>query len=140
MNWGKGITIAMIIFMGFILTLVINLSIQDVQLESKNYYQKELKYGDEIKALQNAQALKTQIKLLTMEEGIAVQIPDALETQNVVIQLKRPNDENKDLNYKLEGSKTLIIPAEQLEKGVYQVEISYKASTGDCLQKETIYY
>lgn len=140
MNWGKGITIAMVIFMGFILTLVINLSIQDVQLESKNYYQKELKYGDEIKALKNAQALKEKVQILSMEEGIAIQIPDALETNNVLIQLKRPNDENRDLNYTLEGSKTLIIPAEQLEKGVYQVEISYTASIGQCLQKETIYY
>lgn len=140
MNWGKGIFIAMAVFMGFILTLVISLTMHHVELESEDYYQKDLKYSQEIDALENANALEEKIDVIALEEGLAIQIPDQLEVNQVTINLKRPNDENMDQSFEMEQQKTLIIPAELLEKGKYNVELNYRKGAKPFLQKHTIYF
>jgi hypothetical protein len=48
MNWGKGIIIGMGLFMAFIIFLVVNLMMQKVDLESEDYYKREINYESEI--------------------------------------------------------------------------------------------
>jgi len=56
MNWGKGITIVMVAFIGFIITLVTILMSNKIDLVSEDYYQKEIKFEDEIASAKNWKA------------------------------------------------------------------------------------
>ena len=49
MDWGKGILLTIIAFVAFIMTLVvISVKQDDIHLVTENYYEKEIKYQDQI--------------------------------------------------------------------------------------------
>ncbi len=139
MNWGKGIAIALSGFIVFITILVIGFFSHSVDLESEDYYQKELIYGDEIKAIENASSLKEKVVLRVTEDHILIQQPNDAVLENVQLSFQRPNDEKDDVRYEITGEKQFIIRRNALKAGVYNVSISYLKGGQQCLQKEQIY-
>lgn len=110
MNWGKGIIVALSLFVGFILFLVITLMRQDVDLVSEDYYKQEIDYEARIQKEQNGLNNAAKIELIEQEAYVVVQLPDSSSLKNVVLNLKRPNDEKLDKSYKIEGTKTFMLP------------------------------
>lgn len=139
MNWGKGIIIGMGLFMAFIIFLVVNLMMNRVDLESEDYYQREVDYQQEITAMNNSSELEASIQLLSQEKFVVVKVPDAGEFKNIEVQLLRPDDQKLDKSYSISGTKSYLIPKEELTKGQYNVEIRFESNSKQCLQKETIY-
>ena len=138
MNWGKGITIALALFMSFIIVLVVSLMSNKIDLESEDYYAREVAYEEEIQAIKNAQS--SLPILLKQEEGkIVVQIPEGMKYTDVEILFKRPDDEKKDQLFKMDNSRMLVLENDLFSKGVYAIEISYLKDKEPCLIKESIY-
>ena len=48
MNWGKGVTIAFILFVGFIMFMVVGAFRENFDLVSDDYYLEEINYQDKI--------------------------------------------------------------------------------------------
>ena len=138
MNWGKGIAIALALFMGFIIYLGVTLMSQDVNLETEDYYLREMAYDEEIKAIQNANNGK-KIKVKYEDEQIVVVIPSDEDYEDVLIEFNRPNNEKMDKEFKMEGTKTMVISYDILQKGRYNLTITYLSDGKPCLQKEEIY-
>lgn len=138
MNWGKGIAIALALFMGFIIYLGVTLMSQDVDLETEDYYLREMAYDEEIKAIQNANNGK-KIKVKNEDEQIVVVIPSDEDYEDVLIEFNRPNNEKMDKEFKMEGTKTMVISYDMLQKGKYNLTITYLSDGRPCLQKEEIY-
>ena len=138
MNWGKGIIIAMALFIGFITFLVVNIMSQKVDLVSEDYYKKEIDYEQEILAQNNSNALEERIILLSQEDFVVVQIPSKGLFTNVEIQFVRPDDEKSDQNFQVKGTKSYLIPKSKFTKGKYNVEVRYVIDKKQCLQKESI--
>lgn len=138
MNWGKGIAIALALFMGFIIYLGVTLMSQDVDLETEDYYLREMAYDEEIKAIQNANNGK-KIKVKYEDEQIVVVIPSDEDYEDVLIEFNRPNNEKMDKEFKMEGTKTMVISYDILQKGRYNLTITYLSDGKPCLQKEEIY-
>lgn len=138
MNWGKGIAIALALFMGFIIYLGVTLMSQDVNLETEDYYLREMAYDEEIKAIQNANNGK-KIKVKYEDEQIVVVIPSDEDYEDVLIEFNRPNNEKMDKEFKMEGTKTMVISYDMLQKGKYNLTITYLSDGKPCLQKEEIY-
>lgn len=138
-NWGKGIAIAMTLFIGFIVYMVVGFFAHPVDLESDDYYQKEIAFEDEISALKNANELKHPPVVLTNETHFVVQFHPDHEFTDAVVHLKRPNDENEDKAFPIENTTFFTVSKEELQNGVYNIELSYVSSGKNCLQKETVY-
>lgn len=138
MNWGKGIAIALALFMGFIIYLGVTLMSQDVDLETEDYYLREMAYDEEIKAIQNANNGE-KIKVKNEDEQIVVVIPSDEDYEDVLIEFNRPNNEKMDKEFKMEGTKTMVISYDMLQKGKYNLTITYLSDGRPCLQKEEIY-
>ena len=138
MNWGKGIAIALALFMGFIIYLGVTLMSQDVDLETEDYYLREMAYDEEIKAIQNANNGE-KIKVKNEDEQIVVVIPSNEDYEDVLIEFNRPNNEKMDKEFKMEGTKTMVISYDILQKGRYNLTITYLSDGKPCLQKEEIY-
>jgi uncharacterized membrane protein YiaA len=138
MNWGKGIAIALALFMGFIIYLGVTLMSQDVDLETEDYYLREMAYDEEIKAIQNANNGE-KIKVKNEDEQIVVVIPSDEDYEDVLIEFNRPNNEKMDKEFKMEGTKTMVISYDMLQKGKYNLTITYLSDGKPCLQKEEIY-
>lgn len=138
MNWGKGIIVALSLFVGFILFLVITLMRQDVDLVSEDYYKQEIDYEARIQKEQNGLNNAAKIKIVNQKSFIIIQLPDSIDLTNVLVNLKRPNDEKLDKSFKIEGTKTFMLPKASLEKGKYDLTIEYTINGEECLMKKAI--
>jgi hypothetical protein len=137
MNWGKGIVIGMATFMTFIIVLVVGLMMNRVDLESEDYYKREINYQQEITAQENANKLKSKIEIISNAEFLVVKVPEG-EFTKIELHLSRPNDQKMDKLFKIEGTKSFLINKKELEKGLYTVELSYMVDNKPCLQKESV--
>jgi hypothetical protein len=138
MNWGKGIIITMAAFMSFILFMVFTLMSKSTDLESEDYYKKEIEYEQEMNALKNASQLKENAKINLTEEFVVVVLPTKEQVSNVQIALFRPNNKKKDKLLNENNSKTIMIAKNTLLKGRYNVAIKYEVNGKKILQKEEI--
>ncbi len=139
MNWGKGIAITLALFMGFITYLVIQLVSHNVELETDDYYKKDIAYQDEITSMRNANALKEKPTISMTETHIVVQFPSELAFSKAQLHLKRPNDETDDRSYEIFGTSTFTLNKSELERGVYKLELSYIHKDKNYLQKIEYY-
>lgn len=139
MNWGKGIAIALALFMGFIIVLVVKMVSQDVELETEDYYKKDIAYQEEITSMENALALTEKPSISLTETHVIVQFPEGLSFTEAQLNLKRPNDETDDRSYKIVGTSMFTLNRSELEKGVYKLELSYTHKDKNYLQKIQYY-
>jgi nitrogen fixation protein FixH len=139
MNWGKGLMIGMILFMSFILYMVITLVSKSVDLESADYYKKEIEYESEITQLKNSAALENKVSI-TKENGfVVVHLPADLEINESTIEFKRPSNEKKDFLIEKKNEQKIYYPLEKLENGLYNVNVQFQANDKDYLVKTTFY-
>ena len=138
MNWGKGIIIAMGAFMSFILFMVFTLMSKSTDLESEDYYKKEIEYEQEMNALKNASQLKENAEINLTEEFVVVVLPTKEDVSNVQIALFRPDNKKMDKLLNENNSKTIMIAKNTLLKGRYNVAIKYEVNGKKILQKEEI--
>jgi hypothetical protein len=123
MNWGKGIAIALILFIAFIVTLGVIMIKADANLVSEDYYIKEVKYGSEIVAQNNAK--KNDVKLSTdfTTDGVMFTL-SATEVEEGTLLLRRSNDPAMDVKMTLEG-KNIFVDRKVLNAGKYDVVIDW---------------
>ena len=138
-NWGQGIAIALILFIGFILYLAINLMMHSADLESADYYNKEIEYESEIVSINNANDLKEKPVISITETHVLVQFPADIDFEACELVLNRPNNKDQDLLYKIKDTKTFTIDKSSLNEGVYNYRLTYTVKGKNCIQKEQIY-
>ena len=123
MNWGKGITVVLIGFIAFITTLGIKMMRADADLVSEDYYIKEVAYGTEINAQQNATLSKAKLSKDISSDGVMLSL-SSTEVESGSVLLRRSNDPSLDVNHKLEG-KNIFIDQKDLESGKYDVVVDW---------------
>lgn len=145
-NWGTGIVIAIVSFMGFILYMVVSMSTNksfDYDLVTEKYYQQELEFQDEINAEKNALKLEENIKVVRTNEGLKLEFPKDFSYKDIKgkVFLYRPS--NKQLDFEIPISLTntyLLVPEKRLLDGRWNITIfwNYK-NTAYLFKKELIY-
>lgn len=138
MNWGRGIAIAMGLFMVFIVVLTV-IKIQHVNhLEHEDYYDREVAYESEIQAQKNAQNLGLIEVDAEADDFLILRLPEEVEIQRVKVVLMRFSDKDLDREYVFENTKTILIPKEELTKGRYKIDVIYKIEDQACLIKKEV--
>lgn len=138
MNWGKGLTIAMVLFIGFITTLVIIMISHNVELDNPEYYKRDLAFNEEMEAISRGNELSNRIKLIQSDTSFLVKVPSDEFITDVSILFSRPNDESQDFVIEIGEKRLEIIPMEKFNAGLYKVEVSFYAKGKACIQKERI--
>lgn len=139
MNWGKGIVLVLAAFITFIMVLVVKLISTDVDLESDDYYAREINYTQEMEAVQKAEDLNDNITLNSIEGYLAVKIPENQNVQNLELRLIRIDNAKLDRTYSIKDTKTFLIDKNELVKGKYKAEIYYTIDGEKYMQKEAFY-
>lgn len=139
MNWGKGIVIGMSLFMAFILYMVINLMVTNVDLQSEDYYKKEIEYETEIAQLNNANQLAEKVTLVRKDDYLFIQLPDSLDIRKSIIEFVRPNDMQDDQSLVGGSEKELIYPLSKLQDGMYDVQVQFEDGNRIYLHKTRFY-
>lgn len=137
MNWGKGIAIVLVLFIGFIVYLATILMTRNVDLVSDDYYKREIAYEEEISAIKNSRK-QDPIKINVDAANLVIQLPETGNYEDVQVDLFRPNNSDDDRTYQLKGTSIMTIDLNELKEGIYAIEISYRNGEDFCLQKEEI--
>lgn len=143
MNWGKSIAIVYLGFVGFMGFLVWNcLQQDDIHLVSKDYYQKELDYQENIDKMNNTNQLSSDLKLnyQTDKQLISLDFPKESLGANGEVNFYRPSDARKDFAVKLNISQSeqQTIPVNKLERGLWVVKVSWNKEGKGYYKEEKI--
>ena len=146
-NWGTGIVIAFIVFIGFIMFLVISMMTDDAfnyDLVTEEYYKEELAFQEEIDAETNASLLSENIVINRVDEGLLVIFPKNFEFDKIegTIFVYRPSNKSLDFNISLNklSSNKILIPENRLIEGRWNISVSWKYETVNYLFRNKTRY
>ena len=146
LNWGTGIVIAIIGFIGFIMYFVITMSTDknyNHDLVTEKYYQQELDFQRKIDATKNANTLKENIKIERITEGLKIHFPMDLNPKDIKgkVFLYRPSDKQLDFEMPISLSNTyLLVPENRLLDGRWNITVSWTYKNKDYLYQEELVY
>lgn len=138
MNWGKGITIFLVLFIAFITTLAVKLMRTSSDLVSEDYYKREVVYGDEITAEQNAKDARAELITEQNEAGIFIQVKQEVLPTQISIHLLRGNNPEQDIHETVEGT-SVFIDRNRLQEGKYLLTATYTIDERAFQLKKTVW-
>ena len=145
-SWPTGIILALSAFIIFILSFVYKatfMSKYDHHLVSDDYYKDELNYQQEINKLNKAAALKEDVTLTKVSEGLLIKFPAEFDSEKITgsISFQRPSNDKIDfqLPIKLIASNYLI-SNENLVEGRWNAKIEWSINGTTYLFKEKLMY
>ncbi len=145
-NWGTAIVLVFIGFISFIMYFVIRMNTEEKyshDLVTEEYYKEELAFQKEINAEENGNALKHNVVVKIIEEGLLITFPEDKDYASVsgTISLYRPS--NKKLDFEipiaLDGSE-FVISNDRLLEGRWDVKIDWKYENTPFLFKKSFVY
>ena len=139
MNWGHKITIAIALFMGYILYLVYLTFQQNIDLVADDYYQQEIAYQDVINKSDNYHLLENELSITQTDSNIVISFPhsDTTKLEGSLIWF-RPSEAKKDIIFPINSNK-LLIPVAKLLKGVYKIKATWTVDTTSYFNEQTHY-
>jgi hypothetical protein len=142
MNWGNWIFVSFALFAGFITTLVIVCVREDISLVSKDYYQEELVYQDQIGRIENASllAVKPSIKVIS-EHAVQISFDQFNKIEKGELRLFRPSDAAMDKNFHIPASntQTQVFSTETMHKGMYRARMVWTMGDKEFYIEEVIF-
>lgn len=146
MNWGKGIVVAIILFVSFIMFFVIKMTTNNDynhDLVTDKYYEKELKYQEKIDASQNAKELGEKILFDKTADGLIITFPKQLQGKSLEgkVFLYRPSDKQLDFEIPLSNVQDyLLVPDKSLLGGRWNISIEVTQDKKNYFFTEEIVY
>ncbi len=139
MNWGKWIIVSFVLFAGFIGTLVTVCMREEVGLVSKDYYQEELAYQDQIIRISNTNQLEQKPVIQKTGNFIEITFEQFSEIENGALKLFRPSDAGMDRIFELKTQgKKQIFPVDELKKGMYRARMQWTMNGKEYYMEEVI--
>lgn len=142
LSWGTGILITIIIFMSVTVLTGIYLMNQDVQLVTDNYYEKDLKYQNQIDKLNRTAALEEKVEINFDGELVELVFPESFSAEKIFgeIYFYRPSGREKDFTIPLtlNSGARQIIPVTRIDKGFWRIKLSWTLDTVEYYSERTI--
>lgn len=142
-NWGHGIAIFLVIFLMLNVAAVLYTFSQDVELVTDNYYEKELKYEEQLIQERRGMDLSDSLKIELDKLNLVINYPKSLLKQNIKgnIHLYRPDQKKFDYNIKIEHDSTGLQMINMAGKapGKWKISITLNYGSLDYLFKKDIY-
>jgi hypothetical protein len=130
MNWGYKILFVYAAFVLGMLFLVFKSSSQKMDLVTSDYYAKELKYQGRIDETARANNLSEAIRYKIKDSKLIINFPKDFSGKKLTGEavLYCPSDEGKDSRQHFSVQDVaVIIPLDMVNKGLYQLQLSWQA-------------
>lgn len=139
MNWGTGITIAIVAFMSFILTMVVQTFSRDADLVQEDYYESEVNYDKNKYAEENFNNSNKTVIFQKTEEGVLLMSPGS-EITNGEVHFYRPDKKKWDKKYEVNTNENYsqLFPIADFHTGFYEVRLSWNDGQEDFLVVDEI--
>ncbi len=145
-NWGTGLVIGMLLFIGFIMYLVVSMMSSDKfnhDLVVEEYYKQELVLNQKLEARSNLALLSKQITGKHVDAGWLLEFPQELNDASIkgVVFLYRPSNKHLDFELPLKISESnLLIPENRLLDGRWNIAVSWTKDGKEFLYEDKIMY
>jgi hypothetical protein len=125
MNFGNWIVVAFVLFAIFIGVLVTVCVRQDISLVSKNYYNEELAYQDQIKRINNTTELVEKPGIAKIDNNtIQITFDKEFKIESGKVKFFCPSDPKMDRDFELTAhGNTQLFNTSALRKGMYKVKL-----------------
>jgi hypothetical protein len=123
MSWGKGILLSFIFFAAFIITLVVVCVRQDVTLVSKEYYQEEIAYQQQIERMNNAAMLEKRPIISVTESFVQIDYGNFKQLEKGKLDLFCPSNMDFDKSFELRKMPSQKFMVGNLKKGLYRARL-----------------
>lgn len=126
-NWGHGITIFIVLFMAFIVTLVVKTFNHNADLVQDDFYEQEVLFDGKKESISNYKNLDFKVEINQIPEGVQIKFPEGYKVDNGTIQFYKADNMSHDKNYdlKLDTSYCHTLPYEDFVVGRYEVNIKW---------------
>ena len=126
-NWGTKITLAIILFMSFIIGLVYMTTQNSIILVEKDYYPKGIAYQHKIDKIKNGQPFHKEMTLKEQNGKIVLKIPGALPDSGNIVFYRPDQEKVNDYVYHLKSQTDidLSFPKHDFKKGIYILKITW---------------
>jgi len=141
MSWGKKILFLYLSFVVLIIGMVSYTMTKNVDLVSPNYYDKEIKYQEQIDKINNTKSLKEGLKIIYSEGQINLVFPTLTKNGQVSgeINFYRPADSKKDFKVSINTENyKQVIRIDKMEKGLWKIQVNWKMNGIEYYTEETI--
>lgn len=140
MSWGKGIILVYVLFILGIGVLVYKSMTKNIDLVTENYYEKEIKYQDQIDKINNTNSLKEVIRVEAIDNSVIVNYPAGTNKISGDISFYKPSDAKEDFKIIIEHGTDLkqLISTEKLTKGLWKVQINWAMDGKEYFNEEKI--
>lgn len=127
MNWGNWIIVSFVLFAIFVATLVTICVRTDISLVTRDYYQEELSYQEQLDRKQNASQLAVRPEFVINGTSLEVHYPELKSISSGVITLFRPSDASLDLEFPIQPSGDAMqqFPLSRHVKGLYKARMQW---------------
>lgn len=141
MNWGKAIFIIFIVFFLGIGTMVYKSVTKNIDLVTDNYYEKELKYQEQIDKINNTNRLTEKLKIDFDGSNVLItypNLPGKLITGE--ISFYKPSDAKSDFKIPVSAGNEMkqVIEAAKLSKGMWKVQVNWAMDGSEYFNEEKI--
>jgi len=131
MNWGKGITLALIAFAGMMVYFLIRAAGSPTPLVTEKYYEQELKYQQRINNTNRANELSAEVVMQISAKRIRLEFPKEIDPGTITgeLTLLRPNDPTLDRSMSVTASADGVFEVEGdlLATGRYNALLEWQA-------------
>lgn len=129
MSWGKGIILIYAVFVTGIAVMVYTSMTKDTELVTKNYYEKELKYQEQIDKINNSNELNKNLRIEAKDNMLVIIFPNDELSKNISgeVSFYRPSDAKSDFTIPVEvnGKREQAIATDRLQKGLWKVMVNW---------------
>ncbi len=128
MNWGKGIVLVLVFFVAFMATMVgIVVKHAQVDLVVENYYEQEVRYGEQMEALKQGlkERHKPSISFNQESRRLEVWFSKTLPDQGFNCHLYRASNSKEDLFFRTEGNQ-LMVSMNEAPVGQWTIKLDWE--------------
>ena len=140
-DWGKGIVAVFILFVAGMSFMVYKSVTKDIDLVTPNYYEKEIKYQEQINRIQNSGGMTEQVKIEYTGNAVVISYPEEIKPGTTgEINFYRPSNAKKDFRIPIEitADRKQVISSAILEKGLWKLQLAWIMNGKDYYKEEKI--
>jgi hypothetical protein len=141
-SWGYKIAALYIGFVLLVLFMVFMAMQQKIELVSPDYYTKELKFQQEIDAMNNAGLLSAKLDVELQSNTVIISFPQEFKGKEIKGEalMFRPSDSSLDISFPIELNEEgkLILQSNKFKTGLYKLIIKWSFDNKNYQTEHTI--
>ena len=138
-NWGRGIFLSIVLFMAIIVVIVMSMMNREVDLVTDKYYDKEIKYQQQID--KEKRTVESDKKITVNYSGSYVNVIFPKDERPIGdLYFYRPANLHKDFKVpiKLDKNFSQALDVSKLDRGLWKLQINWSVNNNDYYTEEIL--